>query len=844
MKRSSLRFGTAGLIPVLVALALSGALPSRALSAPSVWDQDQDGIDDRVETVHVAGYEFSFELGDTTLHQRIAVSRGPVGLLYNVYVLYLSPPSDADLVSLTSLGMIVHYRFENWPAVQTTATFAQIQAAILLPNVERIEAVPIQYPLIHDAKASIGDADATQRVFPTWSGGGGGQGHGVVVGILDTGVNDAPSGAYPGHESLVGRCLGGASFVGGDSTLDTPRDGSVNPQDQGGVLTGAHATHVAGIILGTGGASGFAAGVAPAARFVDVKVLADNGSGTEIPQGIDWCIHNRSRAWSVLEPDYQGIDVINLSLSSVDLTDGTDLASRLATRAVELGMVVVGSVGNAGSTSFVPSPAGGDGVIAVGAIDDQRSGAPADDQLPSFSNAGPRASDQDGDTDDEDKPDLVAPGVAILSADGDLTSNGTSYKRLSGTSMSAAVVSGAVAALRGDHPELTPAQIASLLRATARPLPAGGPPPASRWSPSAGYGVLDLYAARLEAEAPEHSQVRRLEITTTDAAVHASLWTMRERGTTHFAFERAPDVSGAPGTFVAIDSVAAAGDSSLADNTNAQLYDRDWPVAEEDRGRVYWYRVSHSEGGLRYFSPARSVVLPSGPPSATIQLRVAHNAYDNDVTGAILVPGASETPALTLPLPGTSAATASEWTNGTSTLGNIEWTFEIPVPAGAADAYLPPSQSSPWQLRVVEGGFVNRSGRILDYRLIRHGPSGDQEFIGGPAPQLTIEGGESNAWIPASVVGVEPTPARSVFSLYPNPAPSGGRVALTLPGSVSSRVDIYDLAGRRVGSIAPRGSTSVAWTARDRSGRDLAPGMYFVRDGSRPLGRMVIVSSR
>jgi hypothetical protein len=809
-----------------------------------VWDQDQDRIDDRVETVHLAGYQLSFELSDTTLRQRIAVARGPLELQYGVYVLYFSPPSDSDLASLTALGMLVHYRFESWPAVQTTATFAQIQAAALLPNVERVEAVPLQYPLMHDAKASVGDQDGTQRVFPTWTGTGGGQGQGVVVGILDTGVNDAPSGAYPGHESLNGRCLGGASFVNGDSALDTPRDGSVNPQDHGGPITGAHATHVAGIVLGTGGPSGFAAGIAPDARFIDVKVLSDNGSGTEIPQGLDWCIHNRARTWSVLEPSYQGIDVINLSLSSIDLTDGNDLASRLATRAAELGIVVVGSVGNGGSSSFIPSPAGGDGVIAVGAIDDQRSGAPVDDQIPSFSNAGPRASDQDVDTEDEKKPDLLAPGVAVLSADGDLTSNGTSYKRLGGTSMAAAVVSGAVAALRGDHPELTPAEIASLLRATARPLPAGGPPPVSRWSPNAGYGVVDLYAARLEADEPEHSQVRRLEITTTDTTVHASLWTMRERGVSYFAFERAPDVSGSPGTFVAIDSVAATRDSSLADNTNAQLYDRDWQVAAEDRGRGYWYRISHSEGGLRYFSPARSVVLPTGPPAATIRLKIAHNAYDNDLTGDIVVPGGSATPAFTLPLPGTSAAMSSDWTNGTSTLGNVEWTFEISVPAGLAESYLPPSQSSPWQLRVGEGGFLNRSGRILDYRLIWHGPSGDQEYAGGPLPQLTVEGSESNAWIPASVVGVDPMPARSAFSLYPNPAVSGGRVSFTLPGSTVDRVEIFDLAGRRVGSVATRGLTTAAWTARDRSGQPLAPGIYFVREGSRPLGRMVIVSSR
>lgn len=835
------------LLALAAALLLPGFWPALTLAAPSVWDQDQDKIDDRAESVHLLGYQVSFELSDTTLRQRFVVSHSPGGLVYGVYVVYSTPPSDSDIASLGLLGMAVNYRFENWPAVRTSATFAQIQAAALLPNVERIETVPILYPVLHDARASAGVDDATERVFPTWRGVGGGTGHGVVVGILDTGVNDAPSGTYPGHESLLGRCLGGASFVLGDSTLDTPRDGSVNPEDHGGPLTGAHATHVAGIILGSGGASAFASGVAPDARFIDVKVLRDDGSGSEVAEGLDWCIHNRARLWSAGDPDDQGIDVINLSLSSLDYTDGTDLASRLAQRATELGISVIASVGNGSKTAFVPSPAGADDAIAVGAIDDQRTGAPSDDLLPSFSDQGPRPSDLDGDAEDEEKPDLVAPGVAILSADGDLSSDGTQYKRLTGTSMSAAFVSGAVAAIRGDYPSLTPAEIRALLRRTARPLAFPDPAPANRWTPDAGYGAIDLYAARLEIEQPEQSQVRRLELTTTDSTVHASLWTMRERNVTFFALERAPDVSGAPGTFAAIDSFAATGDSSLADGTNTQRYERDWPVHAFERGLTYWYRSSHSESGVRYVSPARKITLPSGPPVATIHLEIAHNAYDSDLAGEIRVPGGAASPALTIPLPGTSAATSSDWVNGASTLGNVEWSFDIPVPDGVASTYLPPGPSQPWALFLNEGGFVNRSGRLLDFRLIWHSPSGDEEYAGGPAPALTLEGATTQAWIPESVVDAGGVPLASRrFSLFPNPAPAGGRVTFALPPGSAGEVQIFDLAGRHVGTAAVRTSgqvASAAWVARDRAGRSVAPGIYFVRAGSRTLGRLVIVAS-
>src|SRR5262245_54118361 len=190
MKLPFLRPPLAGLAPALLALAVACAFacawPARGHAAPSVWDQDNDKIDDRAETVHLSGYEFSFELNDSTLRQRFDVTRIPVGLLYGVYVLYNSPPSDSDLAALALRGMTVRHRFENWPAVRSTATFPQIEAVANLPNVERVEVVPIVYPLVHDARASAGVDDATQRVFPTWRGVGGGTGHGIVVGILDT----------------------------------------------------------------------------------------------------------------------------------------------------------------------------------------------------------------------------------------------------------------------------------------------------------------------------------------------------------------------------------------------------------------------------------------------------------------------------------------------------------------------------------------------------------------------------------------------------------------------------------------------------------------------------------
>jgi subtilisin family serine protease len=820
-----------------------------AAAGPFIWDQDGNKIDDRIETVNLSGYSFSFEQADTLLRQRIVVTPDAGGLVYGVYVVYHQAPTSADLAALATLGMPVLHRYEEIPAVRSVATFAQVAAASALPSVERVEALPILYPMLREGAAAIGARDPSGQVFPTWAGMGGGTGQGITVAILDTGINDEPEGGYPGHESLIGRCLGGGDFTHGDSTLDTPREGSVNPSDHGGGATQAHGTHVAGIILGTGGPTGLAQGIAPGARFVDVKVLNDLGVGTGVAEALDWCIHNRARDWGT--PDYAGIDVINLSLSSTDLTDGNDAASRLADRAVQRGIVVVASMGNDGQEQHVPSPAGGDRVLAVGALDTQRTPLNGDDQFASFNDYGPRASDGDVDAADEAKPDLLAPGVAVLSADGDLLSDGAQYQRLSGTSMSAAFVSGAAAALRSSYPSLTAEQVAAVLRATGyRPLnnvPAGvtGAPPG--WYSPIGFGAVDLHAAFLELSQPGRSQVRRLELLGEGEQITATLRTQRERGAAHFVFERAPDAAGVPGAFAPYDSVPAAGDSSLADGTNLQSYTRVWSVPGSERGTPFWYRVSYTEGGVRYDGPSRRFASPVGTPIATVEVTVVHNAYDTDVDGRIEMGGGDPTsppPVIVFPLPATSGAVASDWVTGSSTTGNIAWSFAIPIPQGAANAYLPPVVEKSWRLVLTEGGFLNRSGRVTQYRVIWHAPGGDQVFQGAPLPLQTAEGVTVYASTPGGVSGVGESPAGGGLFAAPNPVARGAALTFSLGTAPGGDLRVFDLGGREVGRAAFRaGATGwiARWAPRDGTGRPLPPGLYFARAGSAHVARVVVL---
>jgi serine protease AprX len=158
------------------------------------------------------------------------------------------------------------------------------------------------------------------------------------------------------------------------------------------------------------------------------------------------------------------------------------------------GVVVVVSAGNTGTANLYP-PANDPFVLTVGATDDRGTPQVDDDIVADFSSYGV---DETGSA----KPDIVAPGTNII---GPLPNNdqlGISvdhpdhrvnkhYFRMSGTSMSAPIVSGAVALLLQDEPGLTPAQVKYRLKASAAR--------AERWpgyTPErAGAGYLDIYAA-------------------------------------------------------------------------------------------------------------------------------------------------------------------------------------------------------------------------------------------------------------------------------------------------------------------------------------------------------------
>jgi serine protease AprX len=273
-------------------------------------------------------------------------------------------------------------------------------------------------------------------------------GKGVVVAVLDTGIYPHPDLTLPNSRILAWNDL--------VHQKDTPYD------DNG------HGTHVAGIIAGNGRSSwGKYKGIAPEALLAGVKVLDDKGGGniSNLLLGIEWCL------------DHLGdlkIKVINLSLGTpAQESYRSDPLCRATTAAWQKGVTVCAAAGNEGpGAKTINSPGINPRIITVGNVDDRQTQAGDDDQLNQTSGRGPTI-------DNLAKPDLLAPGTEITS----LKVLG-GYRTLSGTSMSTPLVSGAVALMIQNWPQLRPDQIKRQLIQNARSLGLG--------TNLEGAGVLDL----------------------------------------------------------------------------------------------------------------------------------------------------------------------------------------------------------------------------------------------------------------------------------------------------------------------------------------------------------------
>lgn len=216
-----------------------------------------------------------------------------------------------------------------------------------------------------------------------------------------------------------------------------------------------HGTAIAGLIA----AHGKLMGAAPAAHILAIRAFDGSGASAEgttfnILKGLDWAAANGAR-------------VINMSFAG----PSDPAIHRSLAAAHKKGIVLVAAAGNAGPQSPPLYPAADPNVIAVTATD-------ADDKLVAQANRGRYIA-------------LAAPGAQILVASPD-----DKYEVSSGTSCSAAEVSGIVALMLERKHDLSPDQVRDILLATAKNL---GPKGRDMMF---GAGLADAYGALMAEPAP------------------------------------------------------------------------------------------------------------------------------------------------------------------------------------------------------------------------------------------------------------------------------------------------------------------------------------------------------
>lgn len=314
-----------------------------------------------------------------------------------------------------------------------------------LVNAAAAVAQSIAQPTFADVPALGGAKWALDRVKApaVWNQGFTGQG--VVVAVLDSGVDYT-------HPDLRDTLWQNRGEIAGNG-LDDDQNGFVDDlhgwdfiaqdNDPMEVDAAGHGTVVAGIIAASGAKR--AKGVAYNAQIMPIRVLRQNDGdiGTAFEDGIRYAVDN-------------GAKIINLSLA-IESANGwlkplSPERKAALQYARDAGVMVIAAAGNQRQDFGLGRPTEPGHTIsrglglAVGAIDRQS-------KLADFSNpAGARPVNY-----------VVAPGVNLLSTS-PWGGYGTWYE---GTSFAAPVVSGIAALMLSANPQLTPAQMESILTATA-----------------------------------------------------------------------------------------------------------------------------------------------------------------------------------------------------------------------------------------------------------------------------------------------------------------------------------------------------------------------------------------
>ncbi len=428
-----------GIVLILIlnlVLPMGSAIEENTTFDVTFFDKNADGIDDRMDHLVAKGEDVA------------------------VIMMFSTATSDKHVNEIIELGLEVTHVYKYIDAIRIdNVPSEKLRDLTSVSDLKLVEwQVPV-YPMLDTAVKAVKVRDSDEYSPVVWDKGL--YGEGINVAVLDTGVDNEHEtfGVYA--DQSVRRFIAGMNCDGGCPTdengnyqFTTDENSNEDPDDFDG-----HGTHVASTVLGMGGDDDEDGdgeidfiGVAPGARLIDMKVMADWGSGSaaDINEAIEACIENVNTDWENDGEKNNGVHIMSMSLGTTSDSDGTDSQSQLVNQANAAGIAVIIAMGNDGDEE-VPSPAAADWSIAVGAIDNNDNVNRNDDDLASYSNYGPRQDDGDNDRWDELKPSVVAPGSDIRAAAGHANffgdSNAQGWSTLSGTSMATPIVAGLAALL-------------------------------------------------------------------------------------------------------------------------------------------------------------------------------------------------------------------------------------------------------------------------------------------------------------------------------------------------------------------------------------------------------------
>lgn len=333
-------------------------------------------------------------------------------------------------------------------------------------------------------------ASATREITPNVTQVGANQvwdlgytGEGIVVAVIDTGVN------YNHLDVADHLWDGGTEFPHhGFDVYNNDND----PMDDHG-----HGSHCSGTVLGDGTA-GSQTGMAPDATLMCVKCLNANGGGgaTPISAGIQWAVEH-------------GCDLFSMSLgiSNSTIAERT-LLRQTCVAALDAGVVAAIAAGNEGNQMWqapIPNNVRVPGSCPPPYMDEVQGENPGDltcsvcigavnynDAAANFTSRGPVTwtNTEFGDYPYDPgigliRPDVCAPGVDIKSLN---YQTNTGYTLMSGTSMATPCAAGCMALMLSKDPNLMPADVCRILEETAVRLAEGK-------SNIFGFGRIDVLAA-------------------------------------------------------------------------------------------------------------------------------------------------------------------------------------------------------------------------------------------------------------------------------------------------------------------------------------------------------------